>query len=141
MEYFNRKAYEAARTPKGRKQWNQLEKEYAAHLRSINPSLKDGWRQLSSEDFSDEAVRVVERPAFDQVIVELERHVFIFRGVRQARLPEEGETSLTWLCHEVHVVSEGVLELKALLSTGEVRITAEEVRVYRSEASSSRAVA
>ncbi|MBL9166736.1 MAG: hypothetical protein JNN07_03275 [Verrucomicrobiales bacterium] len=141
MEYFNRKAYEAARNPKGRKQWTQIEKEYAAHLRSINPSLRDGWRQLSTEDFSDEAVRVVERPAFDQVIVELERHVFIFRGVRQARLPEEGATALSWLCHEVHVVSEGVLELKALLSTGEIRITAEEVRVYRSEASSSRAVA
>lgn len=141
MEYFNRKAYEAARNPKGKKQWQSLEKQYAAHLRSINPDLKDGWRQLAVDDFADEGVRVVERPAFDQAIIELEHHVFIFRGVRQARLPEAGTRGLTWLCHEVHVVAEGVLELKVLLSEGELRLTAEDVRVYRSEASSSRATA
>ncbi|HAM71732.1 MAG TPA: hypothetical protein DCM86_08830 [Verrucomicrobiales bacterium] len=141
MEYFTRKAYETAQTPKGRKQWQQVEKQYATHLRSINPHLKDAWRQLATDDFSGEAVRVVERPAFDQVILELKDHMLIFRGVRQARLPEVTGSGVTWVCHEVHVAGSGLLEVKALLSEGEFRVTAEEVRIYRADASSSRAAA
>ena len=141
MEYFNRKAYDAAQTPKGRKAWHQLEKQYATHLRSINPQLTEGWRQLASEDYAGETVRVIEQPAFDQVIVEMQDHMFIFRGVRQTRLPELAAERVNWLCHEIHVVSDDVLELKALLSEGELRVTAEEVRVYRADASAARAAA
>lgn len=142
MEYFSRKAYEASQTPKGKKQWQQLEKQYAAHLRSINPQLTGGWRQVASEDFSGQTVRVVERPAFDQVILELSEHVFIFRGVNQARLEEGNQPEITWVCHEVHVIEDGTLELQVLMSEGELRVIAEEVRVYRSDSSAqSRAAA
>ena len=141
MEYFTRKAHEAAQTPKGRKQWQQVEKQYATHLRSINPELKEGWRQLATDDFAGEAVRLIERPAFDQVIIELKEHMLIFRGVRQARLPEATSDIGTWLCHEVYVSAAGVLEVKALLSEGELRVTAEDVRIYRADVSASRVAA
>ena len=141
MEYFTRKAYDAAQTPKGRKAWQQLEKEYAAHLRSINPELKDGWRQVATEDYSDEPLKVVERPAFDSVILELREHVFIFRGVQQARLTELAGGEVLWIRHEVHVSEDGSIELQALLSDGELRITADDVRVYHADAAQGRAAA
>ncbi len=135
MEYFTRKAYETSQTAKGRKEWHLREKHYAAHLRSINPQLKGGWRQLATDHFEDEELRVVERPAYDQVILELDSHVFIFRGVKQVRMPEPSTKSTQWIRHEVHVVDDGTLELKVLLTDGEIRIAAEEAKVYRSEVS------
>lgn len=141
MEYFTRKAYDAAQTPKGRKPWQQLEKDYAAHLRSINPELNDCWRQIATEDYSGEPLRVIERPAFDQVIVELMEHVFIFRGVQQARLADLAGGEVLWLMHEIHTPGDGMIELKVLLSDGELRITAEDVRVYHADASQGRIAA
>ncbi len=139
MEYFTRKAYEASKTPKGQKEWQLREKHYAVHLRSINPQLRDGWRQLATESFEDQELRVVERPAYDQVIVEIEKNVFIFRGVKQIRFPEPSAKLASWIRHEVHVVDDGTLELKVLLSEGEIRIAAQEAKVYRAEVSRYRA--
>ncbi|MBI1842908.1 MAG: hypothetical protein HYR88_18870 [Verrucomicrobia bacterium] len=141
MEYFTRKAYEATQAPKGRKAWHQLEKQYTTHLRSINPLLKDGWRSVATQDLSDEVLQVAERPAFDQVILELESHVLILRGVRQARLPEPTVEPPSWICHEIHVVDDDTVELKVLLSEGEIRVTAEEARIYCSDAGAFRRTA
>ena len=133
MEYLTRKAHSAAQSPNGRKAWHHLQKQYAAHLRSINTSLKDGWRSLAGQDFTDAVLRVAERPAFDQVIVEVGGHVMILRGVRQARLPETTAEQPSWIAHEVHVSDDDTFELKVLLSEGEIRVTAEEVGIYRAE--------
>ena len=137
MEYFTRAAYESTDSPKGRRQWHQLEKDYAVHLRSINPQLRDGWRQLTREDFEDEFIRAIDRPSFDQLVLELDSRVFVFRGVHSVRLPDFDLSSdeIAWICHEVHCVEDGIFELKVLLSEGEFRVACEEVRIYQSEES------
>ena len=66
--------------------------------------------------------------------LELENHVIVFRGVRQARLPERTGEAVSWVSHEVHIGEEDAVELKVLLSEGEIRITADEVNIYNSEA-------
>ena len=138
MEYLTRKAYSAAQSPKGLKAWQHLQKQYATHLKSINPSLKEGWRSLTTQDFTDAVLHVAERPAFDQVIIELGGYVMILRGVEQARLPETTTEEPTWIAHEVHVVDDDTFELKVLLSEGEIRVTAAEVGIYRAESAAIR---
>ncbi|MBM3845417.1 MAG: hypothetical protein FJ405_03905 [Verrucomicrobia bacterium] len=143
MEYFTRAAYESTDSQKGRRQWNQLEKDYAAHLRSITPLFKNGWRYLARESFEDEFIRGIERPSFDQLAVELGDRILVFNGIRSVRLPDADPTAedLAWLCHEIHMVEEGVFELKVLLAEGEFRVACEEIEVRTTDETDDRLAA
>lgn len=143
MEYFTRTAFEASNTQKGRRKWDQIGKDYDAHLRSIHPNLREGWRQISIDDLEGQTVASAERPSFDQVVIEVGSRVLVFNGVRLARLPEHqalGNGS-EWIRHEIHLAEDDLFQLKVLLSDGEIRVTAECLEIQRAASSSRRMAA
>ena len=143
MEYFTRNAYESSKTTKGRRHWEQLEKDYDAHLRSIHPTLGDGWRQLSILDLEGQRLLSAERTSFDQVVLELGSSVLVFHGVRIVRLPEpsSSDNGSEWIRHEIHQAEDDLFQLKVLLADGEVRVTADSLEIQRSAPSSRRIAA
>ena len=133
MEYFTRKACQALNTERGRKQWEQLHRDYQAHFVSIQPELSPAWQQLALEDFHDRVVVSVDRPTRDEVVIELDEATLVFRGVSAASLPAAAVNDL-WLHHEVHLGEESGATLLVLLATDELRISAEEVEIIGREA-------
>ena len=133
MEYFTRKACQTLNTERGRKQWEQLHREYQAHFVSIQTELAPPWQQLALDDFHDRVVLSVDRPARDEVVIELDETTLIFRGVSAASLPIAAVNDL-WLHHEVHLGEESGATLLVLLATDELRISAEEVEIIEREA-------
>src|SRR5215212_8353050 len=147
MHFFKRKLmYPSRRTEETRKEIDKLFKEYVAHLKSIQDTLPEGPRALSSLSFHDGTIKevrhvskreiqiVIESGGYDilsEKMLDYGKYTLSFLGVKKAWVPYT-VVGDTWLYEEMCLSDIAVFDYQVLLYKDEIRIQADDVQLTQS---------